>query len=161
MMDLFGIRILFCQWLEEQCGCVGVCLKSGFCSCVSVLSLHNELPQTLGFKTACIYYLLVSTGQEFGARVSWVFCSEFHHAEIKVLSRAVVSSEFFFFFFFLRFIYFIFWLYWVFVAAWGLSLVVASRAYFLLQCPGFSFWWLLVAERSSVVISSRLSSCGL
>ena len=109
MMDLFGIRILFCQWLEEQCGCVGVCLKSGFCSCVSVLSLHNELPQTLGFKTACIYSLLVSTGQEFGARVSWVFCSEFHHAEIKVLSRAVVSSEFFFFFFFFK-IYLIYFL---------------------------------------------------
>ena len=76
---------------------MGVCLKSGFCSCVSVLSLHNELPQTLGFKTTCSYYLLVSTGQEFGAKVRWVFCSRFHHTEIKVLARADVSSEFFIF----------------------------------------------------------------
>ena len=33
---------------------------------------------------------------------------------------------------------------WVFAAARGLSLVVESRGYSLLQCAGFSLWWLLL-----------------
>ena len=37
-----------------------------------------------------------------------------------------------------------FWLCWVFVAACGLSLVVASGGYSLLWCAGFSLWWLLL-----------------
>ena len=41
------------------------------------------------------------------------------------------------------FIYY-FWLRWVFVAVHGLSLVAASRGYTLLQCAGFSLWWLLL-----------------
>ena len=49
-------------------------------------------------------------------------------------------------FFFFNFIYF--WLRWLFVAAHGLSLVVASRGYSSLQCIGFTLMWLLfVAER--------------
>ena len=40
------------------------------------------------------------------------------------------------------FIYF--WLCWVFVAARGLSLVVASGGYSSLQCAGFSLRWLLL-----------------
>ena len=39
---------------------------------------------------------------------------------------------------------FIFWLRWVFVAARGLSLVVASGGYSLLRCSGFSLRWLLL-----------------
>ena len=39
---------------------------------------------------------------------------------------------------------FYFWLRWVFIAACGLSLVVASRGYSSLQCAGFSLWWLLL-----------------
>ena len=43
--------------------------------------------------------------------------------------------------------FFFFWLRWVFVAACGLSLVVASRGYSSLWCVGFSLRWLLfVAE---------------
>ena len=34
------------------------------------------------------------------------------------------------------------WLHWVFVAARGLSLVVASGGYSLLWCTGFSLFWL-------------------
>ena len=45
-------------------------------------------------------------------------------------------------FFFYKFIYF--WLHWVFVAAHGLSLVVASGGYSFLRCVGFSLWWLLL-----------------
>ena len=45
-------------------------------------------------------------------------------------------------FFISIFIYF--WLHWVFVAVHGLSLVAASRGYSLLQCAGFSLWWLLL-----------------
>ena len=49
--------------------------------------------------------------------------------------------------FFNKFIYlFSFWLRWVFVAARGLSLVVASGGYSSLRCAGFSLRWLLVAE---------------
>ena len=49
--------------------------------------------------------------------------------------------------FFKKFIYFIyFWLHWVFVAARGLSLVVASGSYSSLRCAGFSLRWLLAAE---------------
>ena len=58
-------------------------------------------------------------------------------------------ANFFFFIDFLlknRFYFIYFWLHWVFVAARGLSLVVASRGYSSLWCVGFSLWWLLVAE---------------
>ena len=40
--------------------------------------------------------------------------------------------------------FFFFWLHWVFVAARGLSLVVASGGYSSLQCMGFSLRWLLL-----------------
>ena len=46
-----------------------------------------------------------------------------------------------------KFIYvfiYLFWLCWVFVAAHGLSLVVASRGYSSLRCMGFSLRWLLL-----------------
>ena len=48
--------------------------------------------------------------------------------------------------FFKKFFTLFFWLRRVFVASHGLSLVVASRGYSLLQCVGFSLRWLLVAE---------------
>ena len=42
------------------------------------------------------------------------------------------------------FILFIYsWLCWIFVAVRGVSLVAASWGYSLLQCVGFSLWWLL------------------
>ena len=55
------------------------------------------------------------------------------------------------------FIYF--WLRWVFVAARGLSLVVASRGYSSLQCAGFSLQWLLLL-RSMGFWHAGFSSCG-
>ena len=44
------------------------------------------------------------------------------------------------------FIFIYFWLCWVFVAVCGLSLVVASRGYSSLRCPGFAVVASLVAE---------------
>ena len=78
----------------------------------------------------------------------------------------------FFKFFKNLFILFIsFWLHWVFVAAHGLSLVVASRGYSSLWCTGFSFWWLVLlwstcsrragfSSCGSWALERRLSSCG-
>ena len=59
-----------------------------------------------------------------------------------------------------------FWLHWVFVAARGLSLVVGSGGYSLLQCVGFSCCGTqALGVRASVVVAHgalerRLSSCG-
>ena len=55
------------------------------------------------------------------------------------------------------FIYF--WLRWVFVAARGLSLVVASRRYSLLWCAGFSLRWFLLL-RSTGSRRAGFRSCG-
>ena len=52
-----------------------------------------------------------------------------------------------------------FWLHWVFIAARGLSLVVASRGYSLLWSTGFSLWWLLFL-RSTGSRHAGFSSCG-
>ena len=55
---------------------------------------------------------------------------------------------------------FFFWLCWVFIAACGLSLIVASRCYSSLQCVGFSLWWFLLLRSTG----SRLvgfSSCSV
>ena len=71
--------------------------------------------------------------------------------------------------FFLSFfkIYFIcFWLHWVFVAARGLSLVVASMGYSSLRRVGFSLWWLLLfwsmgsRHAGSLVVTRGLWSTG-
>ena len=51
-----------------------------------------------------------------------------------------------------------FWLRWVFVAARGLSLVVASRGYSSLRCTGFSLRWLLLL-RSMGSRRAGFSSC--
>ena len=76
--------------------------------------------------------------------------------------------------FFNKFIYFIYlWLCWVFIAAHGLSLVVASGGYSSLRCTGFSLQWLLLLRSmgsraqaqqlwltGSVVVAHGLSSYG-
>ena len=67
-------------------------------------------------------------------------------------------SFFCFCFCFLKFIYF--WLRWVFVAAHRLPLVAARAGYSLLQCAGFSSWWLLLS-RSVGCRCSGFSSCGM
>ena len=59
---------------------------------------------------------------------------------------------------FIFFIYY-FWLCWVFVAARGLSLVVASGGYSLLWCAGFSLQWLLLLW-STGSRCAGFSSCG-
>ena len=57
-----------------------------------------------------------------------------------------------------------FWLCWVFIAARGLSLVVASRGYSSLWCTGFSLQWLLLLRalgtRASVAMACGLRSYG-
>ena len=60
-----------------------------------------------------------------------------------------------------QFAYFfnLFWLHWVFVAAHGLSLLVASGGYSSLQCAGFSSQWLLLLL-STGSRARGLSSCG-
>ena len=66
---------------------------------------------------------------------------------------------FFLIFQFLLFLFLFFWLRWVFVAASGLSLIVASRGYSSLQYTGFSPGWLLLLQ----CMGSRcvgFSSCG-
>ena len=55
--------------------------------------------------------------------------------------------------------FFFFWLRWVFVAARGLSLVVASRGYSSLRCTGFSLRLRSTGSRSTVAACS-LSTCG-
>ena len=61
------------------------------------------------------------------------------------------------------FIYYI-WLRWVFVAARGLSLVAASRGYFLLGCVGFLLLWLVLlrstgSRRTGSVVVAHGPSC--
>ena len=68
--------------------------------------------------------------------------------------RGFWSDKFFFFN-----LFFYFWLHWVFVAARRLPLVVASGGYSLLQCAGFSLWWLLLLQ-STGSRSAGFSSCG-
>ena len=59
-----------------------------------------------------------------------------------------------------------FWLHWVFIAACGLSLVMASGGYSSLQYAGFSLQWLLLLQNTgsrhtgSVVVVCRLQSAG-
>ena len=62
-------------------------------------------------------------------------------------------------FLFLINLFIYFWLHWVFVAAHGLSLIAASEGYSLLQCMGFSLWWLLLLQ-STGSRSVGFSSCG-
>ena len=58
------------------------------------------------------------------------------------------------------FFFFNFWLCWVFVAAHGLSLVVASGGYSSLRCAGFSLRWLLLL-RSMGSRRTGFSSCSM
>ena len=72
-------------------------------------------------------------------------------------NSAPVSPKGVFFLFFLNnlsffkknYLFIYFWLRWVFVAARGLSLVVASGGYSSLQCAGFSLWRLLLWSTGS------------
>ena len=76
-----------------------------------------------------------------------------------LLSFSQQQQTFSFFFLIDLFILFYFWLRWVFAAVRGLSLVAVSGGYFLLQCAGFSLWWLLLLWSTG----SRhvgFSSCG-
>ena len=58
------------------------------------------------------------------------------------------------------------WLHWVFVAAHGLSLIVAGRGYSSLRFAGFSLQWLPCCRSqargawTSVAVAHRPSSCG-
>ena len=90
----------------------------------------------------------------FAEVVSTKFPNDLHFA--KSISTCICGVLFFLI---NLFIYIYFWLRWVFIAALGLSLVVVSRGYSLLQCAGFSLWWFLLLRS----MSSRcmgFSSCG-
>ena len=76
----------------------------------------------------------------------------------KLLFCLISQCAFLFFFLIFYFIY-LFWLRWVFVAACGLSLVVASGGYSSLQCAGFSLQWLLLL-RNTGSRCAGFSSCG-
>ena len=88
--------------------------------------------------------------------------------DLAIVNSAVmnigVCVSFFYIIYLFLFIHFC--LHWVFVAARGPSLVVASGGYSLLQCAGFSLWWLLLflsKDSRCVGFSScaqGLSSCG-
>ena len=80
----------------------------------------------------------------------WEVCSTSFYSAI--LPKSLIS------FFLLNF--FFFWLHWVFVAARGLSLVVASGGYSLLQSAGFSLRWLLLLQ-STGSRCAGFSSCGV
>ena len=67
--------------------------------------------------------------------------------------------EVFFFFFNSIYLFIYFWLRCIFLAARGLSLVVASEGYSLLRCVGFSLWWLLLL-RTTGSRHAGFSSCG-
>ena len=90
-----------------------------------------------------------------------------------LISLFYLTHSWYFEFFFIRFFFIIicFWLCWVFVAACGLSLVVASRDYSSLGCMGFSLRWLLLlwstgsrrvgfSSCGAWALEHRLSSCG-
>ena len=96
-------------------------------------------------------------------------CRHLASAEGRTLALDSRRSRFSSFLFFNKFIYFILsssWLHWVFIAARGLSLVVASGGYSSLWCTGFSLQWLLLLGArvlgawASVVVACGLSSCG-
>ena len=63
-------------------------------------------------------------------------------------------------------IFLFFWLHWIFVAAHGLSPVVASRGYSSLWCTGFSLRWLLLLQSTgprcvgSIVVARGILSAG-
>ena len=84
--------------------------------------------------------------------------------ELHRLALNLASPLLLFFFLINLFIYF--WLRWVFIAARGLSLVVASRGYSSLLCAGFSLRWLLLCgaqglgAQALVVAARGLSSWG-
>ena len=82
-----------------------------------------------------------------------IYCLPNIKDEIWLSASHLPSTHFFFFF--------NFWLCWVFVAPHGLSLVVESWGYSLLQCMSFSLWWLLLLwsmgsrHTGSVVVAHR------
>ena len=60
------------------------------------------------------------------------------------LADTIIAALGHLFFFFLINLFIYFWQCWVFVAARGLSLVVASGGYSSLRCSGFSLRWLFL-----------------
>ena len=116
-------------------------------------------------------------------RHDWVtntFFTRNRNSEIKLFTKVLTVSakgrwDLNYVFTDLLFIYFnylliYFWLHWVFVAAWGPSLVAASRGPSLAMCSGFSLWRLLfwgaqvLGDWASGVVAHGLSgslACGI
>ena len=86
--------------------------------------------------------------------------SQCGYLRIKYKIKTSFNARALLFFFINLFILFIyFWLRWVFIAAGGLSLVVASRDHSSLRCVGFSLRGLLLLQ-SMGSRRAGLSSCG-
>ena len=94
-----------------------------------------------------IYNLLIS--------FTWIS----FHVQMYRLTSFLYGPHRILFRFKLIYLFIYFWLHWVFVAAHGLSLVVASGDYSLLRCMGFSLRWLQLLWSTG---SRRVgfSSCG-
>ena len=83
----------------------------------------------------------------------------FPHQTLNFFRPGTESSVFFFFLKNQFYLFFYFWLHWVFVAAHGLSVVVASGGNSSLRCAGFSLRWPLLL-RSTGSRHAGFSSCG-
>ena len=102
-----------------------------------------------------IFYWSIVDLQDFMCTAKWF---SYTHTHTYILSQILFPYRLFFLIYkFILFIYF--WLHCVFVAASGLSLVVASGSYCLLRCAGFSLRWLPLLWNTG---SRRVgfSSCG-
>ena len=80
------------------------------------------------------------------SRVSWISMKfPFYHFSVMV---SYIERQFQIFLMFwpnhFHFIFTYFWLCWIFIAVYGLSLVVVSKGYSLLQSMSFSLLWLLL-----------------
>ena len=112
-------------------------IRKTFGRCQNVLDIWS-CPKQFGMDQTCSWTFWI--GPNFKDHLAWTKC-----------------LFLVFFNLFILFIYF--WLRWVFVAARGLSLVVASRGYSLLQCACFSLQWLLLLQsKGSRCVG--FSSCG-
>ena len=83
----------------------------------------------------------------------------FPHQTLNFFRPGTESSVVFFFLKNQFYLFFYFWLHWVFVAAHGLSVVVASGGNSSLRCTGFSLRWPLLL-RSTGSRHAGFSSCG-
>ena len=165
-MYCFQQEICYCSYL-----CSSVCNVPFFHLIMMCINIILFVCLMLGFRWLFWIYRSVifnKTGKclamiiqtfllsSFGDSISYISRLKLSHSSLMLCSFFLQS----FFFINLFYIFIYFWLHWVFIAACGLSLVVASRGYSLLQCAGFSLWWLLLLQ-SMGSRHAGFSSCGM